>query len=193
MRNSVAGRFRLGERMEVADRGGAIHCPLYFVMSNAHHRKKTIPWHVSTGTRQRLLLLSSDHMRFGQLPLEALSLASQRLVEAQVAEILHLSVIWLACCCGTSCSGQQQSFGRFAPRNSQSEKAAQRRDVPCAHSQRESRGQVGGEPLWTEAGIPSWDAAVAAAWWRWARHLAWLTQGEPDRWGGIGTAWRDAW
>lgn len=44
-----------------------------------------------------------------------------------------------------------------------------------------------------EAGMASWDAVVATAWWRWAGHLARLTESEPDRWGEIGTAWRGAW
>lgn len=44
----------------------------------------------------------------------------------------------------------------------------------------------------TCTGIPSWDAAIATAWWRSAGHLARLTEREPDRWGGIATSRRGA-
>lgn len=63
------------------------------------------------------------------------------------------------------------------------------RRTPPSPSQRTARWA---ETLWAQAVVASWDAAIASTWWRWRGHLARLTEREPDRWGGIATAWCDA-
>lgn len=46
------------------------------------------------------------------------------------------------------------------------------------------------EALRESAGVPRWDAAVAATWWRWAGHLARSSQRGPTRWECAIAAWR---
>lgn len=49
------------------------------------------------------------------------------------------------------------------------------------------------EALWIEAGIPSWDAALATSWWRLAGHIARLVHRDPETICERVLPWRDVW
>lgn len=61
-----------------------------------------------------------------------------------------------------------------------------------AQSENAKRTALWAGSLWTEAGIPSWDAAIGTtSSWRMG-HSSGLADREPDRWCGVILAWREA-